>query len=256
MRCHLESVVAMATRPSESHGEIASLSSVGTITVWSLKTHEELFDFAIPDDRAISAAYHPQHNTLACGFASGFVRVFDVDTAEVTCARQQHSDTVSGVCVSPDGERMFSVGDDGLLVLYDVLRDHAPVRVIHVAQAGARVCMTMSADGERLAYTGPAPHMVCVVHGITLDEIMAVDLRPQGLASGVAFSLAHIAYSAGGEAIFAVSRCGRLMRLSVATGDIEADVSRAHSKPVTALAVHPDGRFLVTGCEDASVTVS
>jgi WD40 repeat protein len=47
MRAHLEPLVAMAARPDSF--DVVSLSTDGTIIVWSLRTHEELFDFQIPD---------------------------------------------------------------------------------------------------------------------------------------------------------------------------------------------------------------
>lgn len=201
----------------------------------------------------MSAVYHPHSNVISCGFASGVVRVFDVDTAEVICTRQQHSAPVSCVLFSPGGELLYSCGEDGLLVRYDVLQGYAPTRVLHIAQAG-HVCMSMSEDGSRLAYVGPTRHVIRVVDGVTLDEVGAFDMKPTGLQSDD-FAIDHLAYSRGGGSLFATTACGRLIRMNSESGNLEAEILRAHSKRITCLAVHPKDWYIVTGSEDSTVSL-
>lgn len=88
------------------------MSSDGTIRIWDLHTHQQLVEFDAPGKGAaavymrygllhpwsampflnpviailragetvVCAAYHPKHYELACGFANGRLRVFDVAT--------------------------------------------------------------------------------------------------------------------------------------------------------------------------------
>lgn len=49
MRAHLEPLAAMAARPGSL--DVVSLSRDGIIIIWSLRTHEELFDFQFPEGR-------------------------------------------------------------------------------------------------------------------------------------------------------------------------------------------------------------
>lgn len=91
-------------------------------------------------------AHLPCPNAKACldhtvlfgaGFTSGHIRIFDVDSAEITAVQQQHTSVVSTVLFSPgSGNRLFSIGEDGVLVMYDASQEYAPSRILNVASPG------------------------------------------------------------------------------------------------------------------------
>ena len=58
--------------------EIATVSSDGTIRVWSLLTWDPLYEFESPGQVPLCVAYHPTKHVIAVGFESGHLRVFDI----------------------------------------------------------------------------------------------------------------------------------------------------------------------------------
>ncbi len=91
--CPLRSPSYCATRPSSlvlrNRDQFCTVSSDGTLRIWDLTTHAQLYEFDAPGEAVTCIAYHPlpQHHELAAGFANGRVRVFDVPTTTLLQAR-------------------------------------------------------------------------------------------------------------------------------------------------------------------------
>ena len=54
------------------------MSEDGSIRIWDLGTHHQLYEFDAPGEVPCSCAYHPVQHEVACGFASGCLRIFDI----------------------------------------------------------------------------------------------------------------------------------------------------------------------------------
>ena len=65
--------------------------------------------------------------TLVVGFDSGVVRIFDVLATSVVVELCQHRSRVAGVTFAPDGDRLYSSGDDGFICAYQRQRGWQPV---------------------------------------------------------------------------------------------------------------------------------
>lgn len=84
------------------------------------------------------ASYHPSQYTIACGFDSGWMRVFDVASTgllegtnallrvdEIACSRharahfaeyKQHEGAVRAILFTPDGSHLFTAAEDGTII--------------------------------------------------------------------------------------------------------------------------------------------
>lgn len=65
------------------------MSSDGTLRIWHLATHQQLYEFDAPGEAVSAIAYHPHpsHHELAAGFANGRLRVFDVPSTTLLQVR-------------------------------------------------------------------------------------------------------------------------------------------------------------------------
>lgn len=68
-------------------GEYCTVSSDGTIRVWDLHTHLQRVQFQVPGEQVLCVAYNPRQAELACGFANGRLRVFDLETSALVQVR-------------------------------------------------------------------------------------------------------------------------------------------------------------------------
>ncbi len=69
--------------------EYCTVSSDGTIRIWDLITHLQRVQFQVPGEQALCAAYNPRQRELACGFANGRLRVFDLETSALVQVRRR-----------------------------------------------------------------------------------------------------------------------------------------------------------------------
>lgn len=54
--------------------------------VWDIDSYEQLYQFDAPGDGPRCLGYHPHKPVVACGFDSGYVRVFGMFLFHVVCS--------------------------------------------------------------------------------------------------------------------------------------------------------------------------
>lgn len=77
--------------------EFATVSGDRTIRIWDLFSVQQKFEFSSNSDEPRTISYHPNENIIACGFSSGFVRVFDILSTRTICERKHHRNEVTHV---------------------------------------------------------------------------------------------------------------------------------------------------------------
>ena len=134
-------------------GEVASASLDGTIRVWDMASWSQSAEFRIraPDDVATALAYEPMFlpcdaaghaapgalaatlaHVLVVGFASGCIRVFDVDSTKCLVEYAQHTAPVGALAFlgDPACPLLFSAARDGSVCVYDVQHQYTPVKML------------------------------------------------------------------------------------------------------------------------------
>jgi hypothetical protein len=151
---HSSIVEALALSPDGKH--LAS-SSFQTVSIWDMRTgllRQKLTGFA---DRVVALAFSANGKLLATGGGAptedGEIRIFDVATGKlVTDIKNGHSDTVFGVCFSPDATKLASCGADKFVKVFEVasgkLIKSFEGHTHHVLDVGWK------ADGKLLASAG------------------------------------------------------------------------------------------------------
>ncbi|CAM9761154.1 unnamed protein product, partial [Ectocarpus sp. 12 AP-2014] len=188
LRSHRGGVTAAAIDPSEERDDFATVSEDCTIRVWDLVSGVQRYQFSSPTDRPTCVAYAPKQPPplpegcdgggggapeeeggveqaaaggagaggkgrwhLVAGYASGAVRVFDVPSTSTLLELEQHRSAVQQVTFTPDGARLVSAGEDGLLCLYDVTQGYHPWRVMACdePQPGRPISLSVSHSNQR-----------------------------------------------------------------------------------------------------------
>jgi WD40 repeat protein len=119
---HLSIVESLAYSPN---GKFLASGSFQEVTLWDGQTgvlRKKLTGFA---DRVVALAFAPNGKLLATGGGAptedGEIKVFDVDTGNlVVDIKNGHSDTVFGVCFSPDGTKLATCGADKFVKVFEV----------------------------------------------------------------------------------------------------------------------------------------
>jgi hypothetical protein len=85
------------------------------VRIWSATSGNQVIEFTSEKDQPTCCVYHPASETyIACGYSSGYLRIFDVTTASAVLETRVHSAAVVGVrYFQPKPE--FSAVHDGIL---------------------------------------------------------------------------------------------------------------------------------------------
>ncbi len=212
----------------------------------------------------ISLAFSPDGQTLASGSCrqldsqdfrrclQGELYLWDVDSGQrVGPDLLEHSDWVSTLAFTPNGDRLASAGYEGDIILWDVTEREQPTEVErfedHLGQIWS---VTFSSDGNTLASSG-------FDSTIRLRDISTrrPDIRQRlGQAlQGHENRVYSLAYSPDSQTFASGSDTGQIILWDAVSRQSVSEMSNAHSSFVNSLAFSPDNKTLASGSFDGSM---
>ncbi|XP_059887375.1 WD repeat-containing protein 90 isoform X2 [Delphinus delphis] len=255
VRSHAAPVLALATE--SSRGQLATVSQDHTVRIWDLATLQQLYDFASPEEAPCAVAFHPTQPTFFCGFSSGAVRSFSLETTEVLVEHRCHRGAITGLAASPDGSLLFSSCSRGSLAQY-----HSSVPQCRILRVTANVvcqeacpspsALVVSGDSHLLAFVGPSKYTVTVMDTASLDELLRVDIRTLDLAGSCLDSAVAVCFGPAPPGHLLVSTSSNMVAVLDATsGRLVRELSCVPPAACSVLALSGDGRFLLTAADRA-----
>ncbi|KAK7508050.1 hypothetical protein BaRGS_00001015, partial [Batillaria attramentaria] len=252
MRSHTGRVLSAAIDPYRKH--MATVSQDHSIRVWDAETLQQLYDFSAPEECPTNISYHPNCQIFCCGFESGSVRIFNVQSTCLVAEHNIHKGVVTGVLYSPNGEYLYSACSQGSLAAYSAESKGYPLlRILNnMVARGKRFgpdALAISSCGRKLAFVGPSDFTVTVVDSRHLSELIRVDvtnLSPEAVKDYVDTAV-HVAFTPHNVGHLLVTTSNqRLLKLDETSGKLLAEVNGIHRVKCTALVSSHDGRYLVT----------
>jgi len=145
-------VIQVAYSP-DGRRALLSRSDTGFTAIWDLTTNTE--GERLEGDLA---CYTPDGTRIVSAKqGTGTLRLWDAERVrEIGVFDPPHKGSVKDLAVSPDGERVVSVGGDGAVHVYDVASRKAvqviepPTDVRPAEGAAVTLCVAVSPDGQRL----------------------------------------------------------------------------------------------------------
>ena len=184
------------------------------------------------------AALSPDGGTVLTGSRDGLARLWDVTTGHLL-ATLQHSGGVSLAAFRADGRRIVTAGNGHSAQLWRMLDAAALPRRVEPPKPGENFnTAAISPDGRRILFGTDDGHPVLWLR----EESRQIELPEHrgAYVTGVGFSSdgSTFATAGGFPATVLVYRTGNQVSIGAAL---------PHEEEVTALALAPDGRSLVTG---------
>jgi WD40 repeat protein len=173
-RSHSGSILAVYARGRDSD-EVVSLGTDKTIRLWDVMSGQQRFEFTSTNDQPRCAAFDPRGiHILACGFESGFLRIFDVDTTSTLLEQNRHTSAIvalryggtltreglnvtarSGAGLVGESLILISAALDGVIVTYDALRSFVPLKTASFSDRPVQsVQMAVDFTGTLVAVSG------------------------------------------------------------------------------------------------------
>ncbi len=214
---------------------IASGSVDNTIILWDARTGDALLTIRGNKHVVFSIDFDPEAERIVCGCGDNACVIWDAETGKHVTTLLGHEAPVAGVAFSPDGRQVVSGSWDGTLKLWDpatpdrarTLRGHRDV-VSTVA---------FSPDGLR------------ILSGSYDDTLKVWDPengRVERTLEGHAGAITSLAFFPDGKRVATAGADKTLRIWDLRTG--RPVHTLAHQFPVFAVAISPDGNWIVTGC--------
>lgn len=77
-RSHTDEIIALDFHFMKMN--LITVSKDKTIRLWDVETFDELYEFSSTDEQPLCVSGHPTLPIFACGFHTGTMRIFDIDT--------------------------------------------------------------------------------------------------------------------------------------------------------------------------------
>nr|XP_058893365.1 WD repeat-containing protein 90 [Kogia breviceps] len=255
VRSHAAPVLALATECSR--GQLATVSQDHTVRIWDLATLQQLYDFASLEEAPCAVAFHPTQPTFFCGFSSGAVRSFSLETTEILVEHRCHRGAITSLAASPNGSFLFSSCSRGSLAQY-----HSGVPRCRILRVAANVvcqeacpspsALVVSGDSRLLAFVGPSKYTVTVMDTTSLDELLRVDISTLDLAGSRLDSAVAVCFGPAPPGHLLVSTSSNMVAVLDATsGRLVRELSCVPPAACSVLALSGDGRFLLTAAHRA-----
>ncbi|XP_056017616.1 WD repeat-containing protein 90-like isoform X2 [Ostrea edulis] len=261
MRSHTGRISGVAVDPYRKH--MATVSSDFTIRVWDSDTLQQLYDFSAPNECPCAISYHPSRQIFACGFESGVVRVFNVQTTSMLAEHKQHRGKIIGLAFSPVGDYLYSACSLGSLSLYDAESDRYTLlrllanTVVRSERLGPEA-IAVSPDGRRVAFIGPSEFTVCVVDAKSLSEVLRIDISSSSSCDSKSGNLdsAERVYFAPQNVghLLVTTANNKLLKFDAKSGRLLSEIGNIHRSGCSCVGVSESGRYLVT-CGDKVIKV-
>jgi len=130
LRSHTDEILALDFHKIKMN--IITVSRDKTIRLWDVKTLEEVYEFSSPFDQPLCISAHPSQSIFACGFHSGKMRIFDIDTTEVIDEFSQFKKPLKSLSYDNSGKYLVTCCEDGSVSIHNAARQHLPIKMMHL----------------------------------------------------------------------------------------------------------------------------
>lgn len=133
LRSHTDEIIAVDYHLLKNN--LISVSTDRTIRLWDLSTFEEVYEFSSPIDQPISVSAHPNQSIFACGFDSGKMRIFDIESTEVLDEFSQFNKPLASLSYDAMGRYLIACSVDGSVSIHNAARQHLPIKMMQLQHA-------------------------------------------------------------------------------------------------------------------------
>ncbi|MBE9157110.1 pentapeptide repeat-containing protein [Nodosilinea sp. LEGE 06152] len=234
------------------HRYLATGDHEGRLLLWDLRRSKLVWMFDEDQSQGVrSLAFSPLGDLLAVGTETGQIWLWPVGTTYQTDVLSHHQVAVGALAFSPDGSQLASGDDSGQLCLWEVASGVSQGQID--GHHGPIHSLAYSAEGDRLV-SGGDDQRACLWQ--TRDRTLLQSFQARSTASlRTAGFLADPNDPACPPLPFAAGYDDHCLTIWNLETGLPCWILPAEVQALPALAVSPNGRYLVCSRQDFSVSV-
>ena len=202
-----------------------------------------IFDIAYSPSM-VQIAYSPDGTRLAVASSIG-IWLYDAHTGAEVALLTRHTDRISSVAFSPDGETLASGGQEGTLLLWDVASGQ--LKATLEGHKGKVTFVAFSPNGKTLVSGGQDLIRIgndSVITGLEPDTLLLWDVASGQILCTLGF-VPWTAYSPDGGTLTTAGWNG-IQLWDTGSRQLKATLAE-HTDHVNSVAFSPDGKMLASG---------
>ena len=247
LRAHSGQIMGMDVHPLG--GWILTAGEDRTIRIWAEDTFAQTHEFEAAADYPLSPAFHPQERAFACGFASGFIRLFDMDSACMTLEIAQYRTKAEVLVYHKQAKWLLSMCEDGTWSLLDCTRSYQTVKSQSVDRPPPFRTAAFAPEGDFFVVLGAGGTSICAW------DCLSLTMKAKFMTGGT--SIRSLAFVDQGLAVVTNSQPPKLhiYELNGFKLTLQREFPNLHSGYISNFAVSSNSRYLLSTGEDRVVKI-
>ena len=154
----------MIAHPSGNY--LFTIEDNKSVRVWDIDHKSEAFQFVSSKDPPTALAA-PTQLMFSCGFASGIIKVFDLEKTEILYECKPFQSSVTNLQYIQKDKFLISMSAQGNMSIHDAGNDYIQIKILKIDQAARYTDLSLSIDEDYFASIGPESNCVLVWNAMT-----------------------------------------------------------------------------------------
>ncbi|CAF3688347.1 unnamed protein product [Rotaria sordida] len=238
----------------DTRKQLISVGQDGTIRIWCFHTGKQLSEFTSEKEIPLIVTYTPNRQIFVCGFNSGTIKIFDLNTSMILNEIKHHNISITGLLYSHNGSYLLSSDEEGNLCLSDANDNYKLQKTIAktliISEKGP-IPLSISSDGKYAVYIGPTKFIITIIEINTLNQTLRIDISNCILMTNdqqtiTSSESALFVRFTPNRYIFVVTTNFKLLKFDSYTGQLLNIIDNIHKHSFDNLTLSSNSQYLIT----------
>lgn len=216
---------------------LASGEMYKKVKIWDVAAHKELQTFTGIDGAVLGVAFSPDGKRVFAASKDNAARVWTVGSS-AEAKKLPHKWAVNAIAVSPDGKTVATLDDGGHITLWDSTTLKQTKTWEHASSGRS---LAFSADGKTLVSGGGG-------------SVKTWDLASGAMKASATCEANAVAITPDATLVVVATQDNLVMALNANDLSVKWKLEK-HERPVTGVAVSPDGKTAFTSSMDMTLRI-